>query len=305
MAIPTYDALMLPLLQRVSDGETHRFRELADTLAENFHLSDEERERLLPSGKQTVIRNRVGWARTYLVKAGLVESPKRGTVRITAQGREVLAASPARIDIPFLSQFESFRDFKTQRKEPKSDLQPDEDSSDETPEENIESAYRELRSALADELLESVKACSPQFFERLVVELLVAMGYGGSIEDAGRAIGRSGDGGIDGIIKEDRLGLDVVCIQAKRWGTNSVGRPEVQAFAGSMDGHRARKGVLITTSQFSKEACEFVERIERKIVLIDGKRLAELMIDFDIGVAPVRAYAIKRLDSDYFADGGD
>jgi restriction system protein len=300
MAIPDYQDYMLPLLEVLADGDTHRVRDLTDQLASQFGLTQEERQRMLPSGQQTYAANRAGWANTYLKKAGLIESPSRGVVRISDQGRRVLRQKPDRIDNQFLKKYQSFNEFigRGERDVESAEPQPKETK---TPDEVLEQSFRDLRNALADELLEQVRGCSPTFFERLVVDLLVAMGYGGSLADAGQAVGRSGDGGIDGIIKEDKLGLDVVCIQAKRW-ERTVGRPEVQAFAGSMEGFRARKGVLITSSTFSKEAEDYVSHIERKIVLIDGKRLAELMIDHDIGVATSRAYTVKRVDLDYFVE---
>jgi restriction system protein len=298
MSIPDYQACLLPILQLLADRQDHHIRVVTRAVADKFNLSDAEREQRLPSGQQTVIANRVGWAKTYLKQAGLVMSPKRGMVRLTDQGAEVLQSPPASLDIEFLREFPSFVEFESRSSTPEVEAAIAIDSST-TPEESMEASYLELRERLADDLLERVKQCSPQFFERLAVELLVAMGYGGSISDAGQAIGRSGDGGIDGIIKEDKLGLDVVYIQAKRWEAN-VGRPQVQAFAGSMQGFRARKGVMITTSSFSRDAEDYVSRIETKIVLINGQSLAQMMIDHDIGVAPARSYTLKRLDSDYF-----
>lgn len=297
MSFPDYQDCMLPMLEILADGQDHKVRDLTQAVADRFHLSEDDRARLLPSGQQTVIANRVGWAKTYLKKAGLLANPVRGMVRITDEGRKVLAHKPTRIDTDFLQNFAPFLEFynKTTEVEEKNDHC----ESVTTPEETLESAYSLLRNALADELLEKVKSCSPTFFEHLVVDLLVAMGYGGSRADAGQAIGKSGDGGIDGIIKEDKLGLDVVCIQAKRWD-RTVGRPEVQAFAGSMEGVRAKKGVLITTGTFSKEAEDYVTRIERKIVLIDGRRLADLMIEHNVGVSISRSYVIKKMDLDYF-----
>jgi len=297
MPIPDYQECMLPLLEILADGKDYPLRAVTTALADRFGLTDEERKEQLPSGQQSVIANRVAWAKTYLKKAGLVVQPSRGVVRLSDEGRAVLAKKPAKIDNEFLRHYQSFTDFmdRTSTEPDGGDVAPD----SATPEEALEDSYLKLRAALADDLLERLKACSPSFFERLVVDLLVSMGYGGSLADAGQAIGRSGDGGIDGIIKEDKLGLDVVCIQAKRW-KDTVGRPEVQGFAGSMEGFRARKGVLLTTSTFSKEAQEYVTRIERKIVLIDGRRLAQLMIDHDIGVATARSYVLKRVDLDYF-----
>src|SRR4051794_12407804 len=301
MPVPDYQECMLPVLELLADGQDHKLRDLTKAVADRFKLSDAERAEILPSGQQTMISNRVAWAKTYLKKAGLLANPVRGTVRISDEGKKALAQKPAKIDIDFLRKYGSFSEFykKTTPVEAK-DAHPDIAA---TPEESLESAYSILHDALADELLDKVKSCSPTFFEHLVVDLLVAMGYGGSLADAGQAIGKSGDGGIDGIIKEDRLGLDVVCIQAKRW-EKTVGRPEGQGFAGSMEGFRARKGVMLTTSTFSGEAEEYVTRIERKIVLIDGRRLAQLMIEHDVGVATARAYVVKKLDLDYFEEEG-
>jgi restriction system protein len=302
MAIPDYQTVMLPLLQILSDGNEHHIGEVVDSVADDFNLSAEERQQLLGSGQQTVIRNRAGWARTYLKKAGLIESTRRGHFRITERGKSVLAKEPERIGVKDLEQFPEFVAFRELRHE-----RPDEAQltasmpSDATPEEALDAAYARLRLDLEAELLEQVKAVSPSFFERLVVELLVRMGYGGTLRDAGQAVGRSGDGGIDGIIKEDRLGLDVIYIQAKRWDS-TVGRPEIQKFAGALQGHRAHKGVFITTSSFSAEAVEFASRIDSKIVLIDGAALAKHMIDHNVGVSVSRSYEIKKIDSDYFSE---
>jgi len=300
VAIPDYQGFMLPLLRAVSDGKDYRLRDLTDHLADEAGLTPVERQELLPSGEQTVVSNRVQWAKTYLKKAGLLSQPGRGLIRLTPEGQTALAQKPAKIDKAFLDRYPAFVAFY-KKGQPADAATVLPDPSNETPEEALEASVQALRSALADELLERLKNCTPQFFERLVVQLLVAMGYGGSLADAGQAVGRSGDEGIDGIIKEDKLGLDVVCLQAKRW-QGTVGRPVVQAFAGSMEGMRARKGVLITTSTFSKDAEEYVGKIERKIVLIDGERLAELMIDHNIGVATARTYTVKRIDLDYFMD---
>ena len=298
MPIPDYQGCMLPLLDSIADGKEHVLRDVTRAIADRFGLSDEERKELLPSGGQSVISNRVAWAKTYLKKAGLISQPNRGVVRIADEGLAVVKGKPASIDTEFLRRYPSFTEF-IGRSTPEAAIEPRPDTA--TPEESLEASVLALRNALADELLDRLRACSPQFFERLVVELLVAMGYGGSLADAGQAVGRTGDGGIDGIIKEDKLGLDVVCIQAKRW-KDTVGRPDVQGFAGSMEGFRARKGVMLTTSPFSKDAQEYVNRIERKIVLIDGIRLAELMIDHGIGVSTTHTYVIKKVDLDYFAD---
>lgn len=301
MAVPDYQSLMLPLLKLAGDGQEHSKREAIEALAEEFGLTREDREELLPSGRQSTFDNRVGWARTYLKKARLLTYPKRGYFKITERGLNVLEQKPSKINNRFLRQFPEFVEFQT----PKKVVEPDDGDADEldkTPEEEIESAYQQIRESLAVELLEAVKSCTPVFFEQLVVDLLLKMGYGGTRKDAGEAIGRSGDEGIDGIIKEDRLGLDIVYIQAKKWDANSVSRPEVQKFAGALQGKRARKGIFITTSEFTAGAREYVSRIDSKIVLIDGNELAQLMIDNDIGVNVVTSYNLKRIDSDYFED---
>jgi len=302
MAIPDYQTIMLPLLQFLADEKEHNIGEVVDALAEQFKLSAEERQQLVSSGQQTVLRNRAGWARTYLKKAGLLESTRRGFFRITERGRSVLASRPARVDVKFLEQFPefvAFRDLRHEKSEEKTE--PTIEPVDATPEEALDAAYQRLRADLEAELLEQVKNTSPAFFERLVVELLVRMGYGGTLRDAGQAVGKSGDGGIDGIIKEDRLGLDVIYIQAKRWDS-TVGRPEIQKFAGALQGHRARKGIFITTSGFSADAIDFASRIDSTIVLIDGAALARYMIDHNVGVSVSQSYEAKKIDTDYFTE---
>lgn len=296
MSIPDFQSLMLPMLEAIGDGHDHSNAEVSKSLAQHFDMTDEELQELVPSGKQTVFTNRVGWAKAYLKKAGLLESPSRKLFHITEQGKCVLAKKPPKINIAFLNQFPSM---DWHKKKPEDGVETVIEVAEHTPEEVLESSYQDLRNALADDLLEQVKKCSPHFFERLVVELLVAMGYGGSLADAGQVIGKPGDEGIDGTIKEDKLGLDVLYIQAKRWAS-TVGRPEVQKFAGSMDGFKARKGVMLTTGIFSKEARDFVKHLDKKIVLIDGEQLAQLMIDYGIGVATARTYAVKKIDLDYF-----
>lgn len=302
MAIPDYQTVMLPLLRFLRDGKEHNIGEVVESLADEFDLSPDERQQLLGSGQQTVIRNRAGWARTYLKKAGLIASTRRGFFRITERGQAVLASKPERIDLKYLEQFPEFVAFRELRHERADEPSAPVDSqTDATPEEALDAAYQRLRLDLEAELLEQVKSASCSFFERLVVELLVRMGYGGTLRDAGQAVGRSGDGGIDGIIKEDRLGLDVIYIQAKRWDS-TVGRPEIQKFAGALQGRRARKGVFITTSAFSSDALEFASRIDSKIVLIDGSALAKHMIDHSVGVSTTRSYEVKKIDSDYFSE---
>lgn len=308
MAIPDYQTCMLPFLSFLGDSAEHSLREAEDSLAKHFKLTDAERAELLPSGQQGIFRNRVGWARTYLKKACLVEATQRGVFKITDRGLSILGTNPSRIDSKFLEQFPEFvefRDFSKATNGIKSEsdlttvLSP---IATATPEEAIEAAYQGLREQLAQEILAAVLSCSPTFFEQLVVDLLVKMGYGGSRRDAGERIGQSGDGGIDGIIKEDRLGLDAIYIQAKRW-QGSVGRPEIQKFVGALQGQRARKGVFITTSSYTADAIDYASRIDTKVVLIDGKALSALMIDFDVGVSVSASYVVKRVDSDYFEAG--
>ncbi|MBI2864238.1 MAG: restriction endonuclease [Chloroflexi bacterium] len=300
MAIPGFQSLMLPLLSIAADGNEHTLGDAVEILAAQLGLSNDERREIIPSG-QLKLENRVGWARTYLKKAGLLESTGRARFRIAQRGIEVLGNKPTGITVEFLKQFAEVREFLgTSTQGNKNDNEVTDLK--QTPQEILDLSYQHLRHAVAQDILERARKCSPRRFEQIVVDLLVAMGYGGSRKDAGQAVGQSGDGGIDGIIKEDRLGLDIVYIQAKRW-ESTVGRPLVQAFAGSLEGQRARKGVLITTSQFSLEAREYVGRIEKKIVLIDGEELAQLMIDHNIGVSELATYVVKKIDSDYF--GGE
>lgn len=302
MAIPDYQTCMLPFLRHLADGADHTLRDTEESLAQHFRLTPAERAERLPSGQQGVFRNRVGWARTYLKKAGLLESPKRAVFRITERGMTTLASNPERIDVKVLEQFPEFIEFRdASRSEGGAAAAGELPPATTTPEESIELAHQSLREQLAVELLRRILGCSPTFFEQLVVELLVKMGYGGSRKDAGERIGQTGDGGIDGIIKEDRLGLDTLFIQAKRW-QGPVGRPEIQKFVGALQGQRAKKGVFITTSNYTAEATDYAGRIDTKVVLIDGKQLAGLMIDFDVGVAPAATYTVKRIDSDYFED---
>lgn len=295
---------MLPLLRHASDGEEHQLKDAVQKLARDFNLSEAEVNEFLPSGQQPVFINRIGWARTYLKKAGLLSSPRRGYFKITSRGRTVLQESPSEINVKYLERFPEFVEFRTARKDATDESGGQgeiEANSAQTPHEALETAYERLRLELAAEILQTLKASDPALFENIVVELLVKMGYGGSRKDAGKAIGRSGDEGIDGIIKEDHLGLDNIYVQAKRWDA-TVGRPEIQKFAGALQGQRARKGIFITTSDFSREAQEYVSRIDSKIVLIDGKTLSHLMIDFGVGVTPVATYELKKIDSDYFTD---
>ena len=302
MSIPDFQSMMLPLLEAIAEGAEHSNSAAYDLVAKRMNVAAEDLQLMHSGGEQTVFYNRVAWGKTYLKKGGLLKSPKRGTIQITESGQQVLKNKPPKINLRFLKQIGGADCLKPART---TEAIPAEESITEssaaTPEDLIEAGYQSLRDELIVEIIEQVKRCSSQFFERLVVKLLVAMGYGGSLEDAAQVLGRSGDGGIDGTIKEDKLGLDVICIQAKRW-EGTVGRPVVQAFAGSMEGFRARKGVLITTATFSKEAEDYITRIERKIVLVDGQRMAELMIAHNVGVTVMQTYEIKRIDSDFFAE---
>lgn len=305
MPIPNFQTIFLPLLKQISDGKEYRYRDLIEMLAEHFKLSDTERNEPLPSGTQALFDNRVGWAKTYLKKAGLLDSPKRAVIRITQRGLDVLKSNPTILNVRFLDQYPEFVEFHTSKREDTGETEEIEESDaiHETPEETLEHAYQSIRKALAEEILSKVHNLTPSFFERLVVELLVKMGYGGSIKDAGKAIGKSGDEGIDGTIKEDKLGLDIIYIQAKRWQKgNVVGRPELHKFVGALAGQGVKKGIFITTSSFTKDALDYVPKNETKIVLINGVQLAQLMIDYNLGVTPQQSYEIKRLDNDYFGD---
>lgn len=303
MAVPDYQSIMLPLLKYVSDKKIHTLNEVVDGLAAHFDLTEQDRREMLPSGMQAAFDNRVGWARTYLKKAGLLESPKRAAIRITERGIEVLKENPPRINVAYLKRFEEFVAFQSAKRESKGSDPVLEENNGRTPEETIESGYEQVRAALGQEPLSKVQHLSWMDFERLVVQLLVRMGYGGSVKDAGRALTKGGDEGIDGTIKEDKLGLDVIYIQAKKWQTgNTVGRPEIQKFVGALAGQGAKKGIFITTSAFSKEAREYQPRNETKIVLIDGEELTQLMMDHDLGVTTQRTYTVKRIDSDFFGE---
>ncbi|MCA2711865.1 MAG: restriction endonuclease [Microcystis sp. M015S2] len=306
MPIPDFQSIMLPLLKILADGKVYKYREIIEALVREFQVTEAERKEMLPSGQQEIFANRVGWAKTYLKKAGLIDSPQRATFVISEKGKEILSQNPARIDAKFLRQFPEFQEFNRVNKQNETiTLESNLSTSDQeqNPEELLENSYQEIRQALATDLLSILRKLSPDAFEKLVVELLVKMGYGGSIRDAGKAVGKSGDQGIDGIIKEDRLGLDIIYIQAKRWAdNNAVGRPEIQKFVGALAGQGAKKGIFITTSYFTKEALEYAPRNEIKIVLIDGEELGQLMIDYNLGVSTKEIYEIKRIDHDYFGD---
>jgi restriction system protein len=302
MSIPDYQTVMLPLLKAVSDQKEHALSEIIEVLAKEFRLTDAERRDLLPSGGQFVFDNRVGWARTYLKKSGLLSTPKRGVLQITDRGLQMLNENPQRVDNKVLRRFPEFLEFQKAKDERLSEAEPPAAADNLDPQENIEVGYQRIRKELAIELLSRVKASSPAFFERLVVDLLLKMGYGGSRRDFGEAIGKPGDGGIDGVIKEDKLGIDAIYLQAKRWDKGQVGSKEIQAFVGALQGRRARKGVFITTSRFSKPAQDYVEKIQEKVILIDGPRLADLLVEHGVGVSTVATYEIKKIDSDYFGE---
>ncbi|MEI6332886.1 MAG: restriction endonuclease [Pseudanabaena sp. ELA645] len=307
MAVPDYQGLMLPLLRYAETRHSEiTTSEAVEVLAQELNLTEEDRREMLPTGTQSTLSNRVGWAATYMKKAGLLQPTRRGYYQITDRGRELLAKQPKTINVKLLDKYPEFLEFKKlkgtrlRNGEKITETKSIADISIATPSEALESAYENLRDELAEELLEKLKGISPTFFERVVVELLVKMGYGGSRSDAGRAIGKSGDGGIDGIIKEDKLGLDVVYIQAKRWGNTPVGRPDVMQFAGALQAQRANKGIFMTTSRFTEEARNYVSQIGSKIVLIDGEQLTSLMIENDVGVSTVSLYPVKKIDIDYF-----
>ena len=302
MAIPDFQSLMLPVLKLGATGEV-RGRDAVQIIADQFNLSEQERAETVPSGTRTYILDRILWAVTYLVKAGLLQRPQRGCFTITEKGKEVLASKPESIDINFLKQFPEFEKFKT-RKKPEGSIQAREVTEEsQTPRERIDSAYEEIFADLKSEVLQRILDASPQFFEKLLLNVLVAMGYGGSLKEAGKHVGKSGDEGIDGVINEDKLGLDIIYIQAKRYAPeNTVSRPDIQKFAGSLMGKGANKGVFVTTSSFSKKALEYAERITQRLILIDGEQLASLMIEHNVGVRLNHAVELKTIDEDFFLE---
>jgi restriction system protein len=305
MAVPGFQQLTLPVLREFADGQERTSREVRDAVAQKLGLTAAELAEILPSGRQARYANRAAWAHNYLKQAGLLESPRRGVYRITDRGREVLRAPPPQIDVPYLMQFPEMVEFRNRQSQddealPQRAANAAADN-EETPDEQIRTGYKRLRESLAIQLLTRVQQASSKFFEELVVDLLVKMGYGGSHDDAARVVGRSGDEGIDGIIKEDRLGLESIYLQAKRWEA-TVGRPTIQQFAGALQGQRARKGVLITTSGFSRDAIDYARGLQNTIVLIDGPQLAQLMIDYGVGISVEETIKLHRLDEDYFAE---
>lgn len=302
MAIPDFQTLMLPFLELTADGGEHTSAELREPLADQHGLSEAERLQKLPSGAAKVFNNRVAWAKIHLERAGLIENVRRGVFCITDRGRQVLSDKPDKINLRFLDQFEGHREFRNSSNASESDTESEDASAKlSTPEEELESSYLQLRQDLAEQLLLQIKSGSPGFFEQLVVDVMLHMGYGGSSDDNGVVTPLSADEGIDGVIDQDALGLEVIYLQAKRW-ENPVGRPELQKFVGALHGKRAKKGVFITTSTFTREARDYVLTIDPKVVLIDGKRLAQLMIEYDVGVSTVQTLLVKKVDLDYFIE---
>jgi restriction system protein len=301
MPIPDYQSLMLPVLRLVEDGRAHPVSEMRQRIAGQLGLTEEELAERLASDTTTVFMNRIGWAVQYLKSAGAIRAIRRGVYEITERGLSLLKTQPSEITVKNLRQFPEFIEFegKGGESEKPTITAPQQTETKATPEESLERSFQTLRDALALELLETIRSGTPAAFERVVVDLLVSMGYGGSVEDAGKVVGRSGDGGIDGIIKQDKLGLDAIYVQAKRW-KDVVGSPEIMKFSGGLTKRHANRGVFITTSTFTKDALEFVEALPQKIVLIDGRQLASLMIEHDVGVSATKAYTLKRLDQDYF-----
>jgi restriction system protein len=300
MPIPDFQTLFLPVLKLFSDQQEHSRTDFIEQLGKAFGLNQEEMSDTLPSGQKR-FSNRINWALLYLTKSGLLESTRRGYRKITQRGKEVIQSNLLRIDTNYLMRFPEFIKFHPPVKKVSDEPTSPKPIEPLTPEEQLQKVYLELRNELADEILGRLKSCHPSYFERIVIDVIVKMGYGGSRLDAGKVIGKSGDGGIDGIIKEDKLGLDTIYIQAKRWD-NTVGRPEIQKFVGALTGQRAKKGLFITTSTFSNEAMEYASNIDMKVVLIDGETLAQYMIDYGVGVSVAAAYEVKRIDSDYFSD---
>lgn len=309
MGIPSYQELMLPLLKVANTNPGISFQEAIERLSDQFELSQDDRVLVLPSGSQRVIANRIGWAKTYLKKAGLLDSPRRGIIDLTEEGRRILASKPEMIDRKYLEQFEPFRTFQKRRSGNNVDGIQKAENSDplfgKTPEEEMSRIYQVHKCTLVTELLDQIQRCSFGLFERLVLDLMLKLGYGGGHRDAGKLLGKTSDEGVDGVIKEDRLGLKMIYLQAKRWNkSNTIGRPEVQKFAGAIIGKKAMQGIFITTSSFSEEARRYVEATSSpKILLIDGDELCELMWEADLGLDDIGGYRLKRVNLDYFLEG--
>lgn len=307
MAIPDYESLMLPVLKKAAEGEI-KVGDAVEQLASELGLTQDERSQLLPSGRQTTFANRVHWAKTYLKQAGLLDLTRRAHFAISDRGRDVLATNPQRIDNELLGQFDEFKDFRTRRHEGGTisdtgdvSLELPDIRSGATPDEAMRTMYRQINAALGNELLDRIAASPPEFFERLIVALLLAMGFGGTGENAGRAIGRAGDDGVDGVIDQDPLGLDRVYVQAKRYQVESkIGPSAIRDFFGSLDMHKATKGLFVTTSGFTQAAIDTAEKLGKRIVLIDGSELAQLMISYNVGCRVEETLYVKRIDEDFF-----
>jgi restriction system protein len=304
--IPRFYEMFKPILEFLKDGKVHSMVEVKEYIANYFNLSGEEKNEMLPGGSETRLNNRVYWARTYLAKAGLVEIPERGKTKITERGLKVLEENPSVIDVKFLFKFPEFKQFQTKSKEKEAGGTPQggREETEKSPEEIIEEKINEINEAIKGELLDKILKLAPQFFERLVLDLIVKMGYGGSFEEASKLLGKVGDEGVDGVIKEDLLGLDNVYLQAKRWSKDTViGRPEIQKFVGALHGKGAKKGIFITTAKFSSDAFDYAESIkDMKIILIDGDKLLDYMLKYNVGVETKRTIEIKKIDEGYFEE---
>ncbi|HMV42338.1 MAG TPA: restriction endonuclease [Leptospiraceae bacterium] len=306
MAIPDFQSIMLPLLKYLKDQKEQSSKDIKDHICKEFKLTQKDLEAKLPSSSSiSLISNRVAWAEAHMKMAGIIESPRRGFYKITNEGLNVLKNPPEKINIKFLATFEPYKrkreDWQNKEKEENNSVNENDEVNSLTPDEMLEIGYKKIKNELSIELLNKIKECSPKFFESLVVELLIKMGYGGSLEERGSITGKVGDEGIDGVIKEDKLGLDIIYIQAKKWEGN-IGRPEIQKFVGALQGQRAKKGIFITTSSFNENSYDYVSKIDIKVVLINGEELANLMIDYNVGVASKRSFEIKKIDTDYFIE---
>ena len=302
--IPDFQTIMLPFLEILGDGQEHELQGIIKKISDRFDLTEEERRRLVPSGGQEVIVGRVGWVRTYLKNANLIITIRRAVFKVTQDGLDLLSNKPSKIDVKFLQTIPAFQEWKVSQKRKDRQVESveiEETEITQTPEELIGYSISKIREELISELIDKIKSCSPRFFEKLVIDLLIKIGYGGSLKEAGSIVGKSGDGGIDGIIKEDKLGLDKIYVQAKRW-ENIVPISQIRDFAGSLLQQKAKKGIFITTSDYPKSAYDFVNNIEHRIVLINGRELAEYMIDYSVGIQLKKTYEIKRIDFDYFEE---
>lgn len=305
MTIPDFQTLMLPVLKYASQKEEHSIRDAVDFLAKEFSITQEESRLFIPSGRQPIFYNRVGWARTYLKQAGLLETTKRNYLRITERGRIVLREGNQSINIKYLEKFPEFLYFKDRSRRLGHEGVSDDETEAEislTPEESLYSAYGRLKEDLRREIIDTIQSNTPEFFEKLVIDLLVKMGYGGSGVNSGRVVGKVGDEGIDGVIDEDMLGLGKIYIQAKKWTDTPVGRPDIQKFVGALHGMKAKKGIFFTATKFSEQAKTYASNVDITVILIDGAKLADLMIEFGVGVSTISTYEVKKLDTDYFIE---